>query len=88
VNAATDELLRGDASEAALAEVQRLRERPTRMIQRMQAVVQRRIVELALSGRTFDLPWIAKLALRVPRLRDAPARIIASGFQPVRLAVV
>jgi 2-polyprenyl-6-methoxyphenol hydroxylase-like FAD-dependent oxidoreductase len=88
VNRATDGLLAGDASESALAEVRRLRERPTRMIQRMQNVAQRRIVELALSGRTFDLPLIAKIALRVPRLRDVPARIIASGFQPVRLAVV
>ena len=88
VNVAVDQLLGGDVTEAALGEVQRRRERPTRMIQRMQSEVQQRVVRLALSGREFDLPLIAKVALRIPRLRDVPARIIASGFQPVRLAAV
>ena len=88
VNVAVDQLLGGDVTEAALGEVQRRRERPTRMIQRMQSEVQQRVVRLALSGREFDLPLIAKVALRIPGLRDVPARIIASGFQPVRLAAV
>ena len=88
VNAATDDLLRGAVPEEVLAQVQRLRERPTRLIQRMQGVAQQRIVARALAGREFDLPWIAKLVLRTPRLRDVPARIIASGLAPVRVAVV
>ena len=88
VNAAVDPLLRGEAPETALAEVQRLRERPTRIIQRMQAAVQERIVKRALDGKEFDLPGIAKLILRTPGLRDIPARIVASGVSPVRLAVV
>ncbi len=74
VNAAVDSLLRGDVPESALAEVQHLRERPTRIIQRMQAAVQERIVKRALDGKEFDLPPIAKLVLRTPLLRDIPAR--------------
>ncbi len=88
VNAAVDALLRGEVPETALAEVQRLRERPTRIIQRMQAAVQERIVKRALDGKEFDLPGIAKLILRTPGLRDIPARVVASGVSPVRLAVV
>lgn len=88
VNAAVDSLLRGDVPESALAEVQHLRERPTRIIQRMQAAVQERIVKRALDGKEFDLPGIAKLILRTPGLRDIPARVVASGVSPVRLEVV
>jgi len=88
VNASTAALLHGDVPESALAEVQRRRERPTRIIQAMQAAVQERIVKRALDGKEFDLPTIAKLVLRTPLLRDVPARIVASGVSPVRLAVV
>ena len=88
VNASTEALLHGDVPESALAEVQRRRERPTRIIQAMQAAVQERIVKRALDGKEFDLPTIAKLVLRTPLLRDVPARIVASGVSPVRLAVV
>ncbi len=85
VNVVTDDLLRGAVPEAALAEVQRRRERPTRIIQRMQGVVQHQIVRRALAGVEFDLPWIAKVALRIPVLRDVPARIVAMGLTPLRL---
>ncbi len=88
VNVATDDLLRGVAQETSLAELQRLRERPTRTIQRMQGAVQERIVARALDGREFDLPWVMKGLLAVPWLRDVPARIIASGISPVRLGQV
>jgi 2-polyprenyl-6-methoxyphenol hydroxylase-like FAD-dependent oxidoreductase len=85
VNVATDDLLRGVVPESAFAQVQRRRERPTRIIQQMQNAVQDRIVRRALTGHEFDLPPIARLVLRIPRLRDVPARIIASGLSPVRL---
>jgi 2-polyprenyl-6-methoxyphenol hydroxylase-like FAD-dependent oxidoreductase len=85
VNVATDDLLRGVVPESAFAQVQRRRERPTRIIQQMQNAVQDRIVRRALTGHAFDLPPIARLVLRIPRLRDVPARIIASGLSPVRL---
>ena len=88
VNVATSDLLRGVAQETSLAAVQRLRERPTRTIQRMQSAVQERIVARALDGREFDLPWAMKALLAVPWLRDVPARIIASGISPVRLSHV
>jgi 2-polyprenyl-6-methoxyphenol hydroxylase-like FAD-dependent oxidoreductase len=85
VNVATDDLLRGVVPDAMLAEVQRRRERPTQIIQRMQGVVQEQIVRRALAGVEFDLPWIAKLALRIPLLRDVPARIVAAGLTPLKL---
>ncbi len=85
VNVATDDLLRGQVPESTLFEIQRRRERPTRIIQRMQGVVQEQIVRRALAGVEFDLPWIAKLVLRIPVLRDVPARIVAAGLTPLKL---
>ena len=86
VNVLGDHLLQGQAPDAALAEVQTRRERPTRIIQRLQGVAQQNIVRRALEGREFDLPLIGKLLLRIPGLRDVPARIIAQGLAPLKIA--
>jgi 2-polyprenyl-6-methoxyphenol hydroxylase-like FAD-dependent oxidoreductase len=86
VNVLGDHLLRGEAPDAALAEVQARRERPTRIIQRLQGLAQQNIVRRALAGREFELPFIAKVLLRIPGLRDVPARIIAQGLTPLRIA--
>jgi 2-polyprenyl-6-methoxyphenol hydroxylase-like FAD-dependent oxidoreductase len=88
VNVATDALLDGRVSQTLLAQVQRRRERPTRIIQRLQGVAQERIVTRALAGRDFNLPWPVRALRHVPRLRDVPARIIASGLTPLKLAKV
>jgi len=88
VNVATDALLRGHVSQSVLAQVQRRRERPTRIIQRLQGVAQERIVSRALAGREFNLPWPIRALRHVPRLRDVPARIIATGLTPLKLAKV
>lgn len=85
VNVLSEHLLQGRAPDAALAEVQTRRERPTRIIQRMQGVAQQNIVRRALAGREFDLPLIARVLLRIPGLRDVPARIIAQGLTPLRI---
>jgi 2-polyprenyl-6-methoxyphenol hydroxylase-like FAD-dependent oxidoreductase len=86
VNVLGDHLVQGRAPDAALAQVQARRERPTRIIQRMQGVAQQNIVRRALAGREFDLPLIGKLLLRIPGLRDVPARIIAQGLAPLKIA--
>jgi 2-polyprenyl-6-methoxyphenol hydroxylase-like FAD-dependent oxidoreductase len=86
VNVLADHLRSGQAPDAALAQVQALRERPTRVIQRMQGVAQQNIVRRALAGREFDLPLIAKCLLRIPGLRDVPARIMAQGLSPLTIA--
>jgi 2-polyprenyl-6-methoxyphenol hydroxylase-like FAD-dependent oxidoreductase len=65
-----------------LAAVQRRRELPIRVIQAVQGLIQRRVVSNALSGaQAFAPPPF----LRLPLLRDIPARIMAFGVWPVRL---
>ena len=65
-----------------VAAVQRRRELPIRVIQAVQGLIQRRVVSNALSGaQAFAPPPF----LRLPLLRDIPARIMAFGVWPVRL---
>ena len=69
-----------------MAEVQRRRERLTRIVQRFQAVMQKRITNRALaSGKPFSPPFALRIILRVPGLRNIPARIMAFGVRRVRL---
>ena len=69
-----------------LAKVQRRRELPTRMIQGAQALIQQQVLARALrSNEPFAPPLALRLFLRVPILRDIPARIVAFGFWPVRV---
>jgi 2-polyprenyl-6-methoxyphenol hydroxylase-like FAD-dependent oxidoreductase len=69
-----------------LAAVQRRRELPTRIIQGLQALIQRGIVANALrSNAPFTPPALFRLLLRVPVLRDVPARIVAFGVWPVHV---
>ena len=69
-----------------LKAVQRRRELPTRAIQAVQSLIQRRVLAGALrSDAPFAPPLPARLLLRAPVLRDIPARIIAFGLWPVRL---
>jgi 2-polyprenyl-6-methoxyphenol hydroxylase-like FAD-dependent oxidoreductase len=68
-----------------LAAVQRRRALPTRLIQRFQALIQRRVLAPSLrSKEPFAPPLYLRLLLRVPVLRNIPSRIIAFGFWPVR----
>jgi 2-polyprenyl-6-methoxyphenol hydroxylase-like FAD-dependent oxidoreductase len=65
-----------------LAKVQQQRELPTRIIQAFQSFVQKQIFAPVLnSQRLFQPP----LLLRLPILRDLPARLIALGLFPVHL---
>jgi 2-polyprenyl-6-methoxyphenol hydroxylase-like FAD-dependent oxidoreductase len=72
--------------EADLAEVQRRREPVVRTIQRVQGVVQERIVgETLRHKKQFVPPWPLRLLLKTPYLRDIPARMLAFGPRPYRL---
>jgi hypothetical protein len=72
--------------EADLAEVQRRREPVVRTIQRIQAVVQERIVgETLRHQEQFVPPWPVRFLLKTPFLRDIPARMLAFGPRPCRL---
>jgi 2-polyprenyl-6-methoxyphenol hydroxylase-like FAD-dependent oxidoreductase len=76
----------GTVSETHLAEVQRQREWPTRVIQRMQSTMQDRLMVRALqSTRPASVPWQFKLFVKIPFVRDIPAKLIAFGPRRVRL---
>ena len=73
--------------ESDLAEVQRQREWPVRVIQRVQTAMQNNLIAKALSSQQpFHVPWSLRVLLRVPVLRDLPARLIAFGPRRVRIA--
>jgi len=66
-----------------LQEVQRRRELPTRITQRVQVFLQDRVLGQVLgSTQPLSLPWPLKLLRRCPFLRRIPARLIGVGFRP------
>jgi 2-polyprenyl-6-methoxyphenol hydroxylase-like FAD-dependent oxidoreductase len=68
---------------ADLRAVQRRRELPMRVIQRLQVVVQNRIIGPTLGARAKPTPpWVLRLFARLPFLRRIPARLIGLGFRP------
>ena len=73
-------------AETDLAEVQRRREPVVRTIQRVQGVIQNRVVGQTLKRKKpFVPPWPLRLLLTVPFLRDIPARMVTFGPRPCRL---
>jgi 2-polyprenyl-6-methoxyphenol hydroxylase-like FAD-dependent oxidoreductase len=69
-----------------LAEVQRQREWPTRLMQAVQTLIQQQVIAGALrSSAPVRLPILARLLLRLPIVRDLPARLIAFGVRPVHV---
>ena len=85
-NVLSDPLKEGKVRTPHLAAVQRRREWAVRLIQSAQDLAQRRVVAKVLEGnRPFELPRLLRLLLRVPILRDVPARLIAYGAGATRL---
>ncbi len=73
-----------DLDERYLAAVQRRRELPTRLIQRLQALIQQRILAPALRSNAPFAPLLfLRLLPHVPILRAIPARVVAFDFWPV-----
>lgn len=71
-----------------LAKVQHKRERPTQIIQRIQATMQDRVLGAVLRSQTTPrIPWFVRAFFKTPVLRDIPARIMAFGVTRVRLKV-
>jgi len=82
----TARLKSGGVSDADLAEVQRQREWPTRVIQRFQAFMQTKIIAGALQLRqATNIPWQLRLLSKIPVIRDLAPRMIAFGPRRVRL---
>ena len=85
-NVLTEPLLAGKVETGHLAEVQRQRQWPTRVIQRIQTLVQQRVIAGALqANQTFRLPLALRILLKIPYLRNLPARILGFGVRKVRL---
>jgi 2-polyprenyl-6-methoxyphenol hydroxylase-like FAD-dependent oxidoreductase len=82
-NALAAPLSRGAVGEGDLAAVQRRREFPTRMTQRMQLFLQRRVIGRVLaSGDTPGIALPIRLLQWFPMLQRIPARLIGMGFRP------
>ena len=73
----------GTLTEADLARVQKRREFPTRVTQRLQVAAQNNIVQPVLaSTKPLEPPWILRLVNRTPLLQRIPAWIIGIGVRP------
>jgi 2-polyprenyl-6-methoxyphenol hydroxylase-like FAD-dependent oxidoreductase len=68
-----------------LVEIQRRREGITKIIQAFQARIRRGMVDAFGSGRLFRLPLPLRIVLRIPGLRNLPARVTAFGVRRVRI---
>jgi 2-polyprenyl-6-methoxyphenol hydroxylase-like FAD-dependent oxidoreductase len=73
----------GPAALDDLRAVQRRREFPTRVTQRLQVLIQNRVISSVLHGTTTPKPPFAvRMAGRFPVLRRLPARAIGMGVRP------
>lgn len=74
---------KGTPGMAALAAVQKRREFPTRLTQRMQIFLHRRVFTPILQRNGhMRVPWFMKLVKHVPPLQWFPAYAIGIGFRP------
>ena len=76
-------LKRGTLREDDLEAVQRRREFPTRVTQRLQVIVQNNVIDRALgAGQSLPAPWLLRLFSRFPPLRAIPAWLVGRGVRP------
>src|SRR5689334_12878652 len=82
-NILTPRLLKGPVSQRDLEAVQRRREFPTRATQRLQVILQNRVISRVLaSTEKMSPPFAVRLLGWMPVLRRLPARLIGLGFRP------
>ncbi|MEY2526242.1 MAG: hypothetical protein QOE73_1013, partial [Verrucomicrobiota bacterium] len=84
-NLLAEKLRQGAVSLEDLRAVQKRREWPTRLIQRMQVFIHRRIATGRASGSGSSLPLVVRLLRDFPILRQLPARFIGIGPGKERL---
>jgi len=73
----------GILSDDDLAAVQKRRTWPTSVIQRMQIIVQDRLISSALAQNgTLKAPLVLRLMMHLPMLRRIPAHLIGLGVRP------
>ena len=86
-NLLTEPLRRESIGLDQLATVQLQREGAVHTIQGFQTMVQNRIIKNALNGaEPFRLPLLLRILLKFPVVRNVPARMIAFGSRPSRIA--
>ena len=86
-NILCDPLRRGVPATSDLRAVQRRREWPTRMTQRLQLLLQDRVISPTLGGGISGVPLGARLLRDWPFLRRIPARLVGLGFRPEHVSV-
>jgi hypothetical protein len=73
----------GTLREDDLDRVQRRREFPTRVTQRMQVIVQNNVIDRLLgAGEALEAPWPLRLTARFAPLRAIPAWLVGKGVRP------
>jgi 2-polyprenyl-6-methoxyphenol hydroxylase-like FAD-dependent oxidoreductase len=73
---------------AHLRGIQRRREWPTRVTQRLQLLVQNRVISRVLSRTdALEPPLAVRMLARVPMLRRIPARLIGIGVRPEHVRI-
>jgi len=76
-------LLSGALNEAHLASVQKRRDWPTRVTQRLQLAIQKQLIARALAAEEdFQPPTFVRLLAAIPMLSRIPARLIGLGVRP------
>jgi 2-polyprenyl-6-methoxyphenol hydroxylase-like FAD-dependent oxidoreductase len=75
-------LLRGAPTDAELRAVQRRRQFPTNVTQRLQVFLQKQLVTRLDPGMTAEPPAILRLLNRWPLVRRIPARFLGLGARP------
>jgi 2-polyprenyl-6-methoxyphenol hydroxylase-like FAD-dependent oxidoreductase len=70
-------------TDADLEKVQQRRQFPTRATQKLQVLIQNRIIGRVLTSREpLSVPWIIRLMQHFSILRRIPARVVGIGFRP------
>lgn len=86
-NILTPKLLTRSLTEKDLALVQKRRELPTKIIQRMQVFIQKRLIDRVLGNTVHPkLPLIFSLLQKFPFLRRIPAYLIGIGIRPEHIS--
>ncbi|MGH6935105.1 MAG: FAD-dependent oxidoreductase, partial [Methylocella sp.] len=76
----------GAVSNELLAQVQKRREWPTKVIQGIQVAIQKRMISRVLGGTgKIAPPWFVRLFIYFPVLRRLPARLIGLGVRRERV---
>ena len=78
-NILSEPLLAGACTSMHLAEVQNRRFKATKTVQGIQTRILNQITSRAFGNKEFDLPWLVRVLLKTPFLRDIPARLMAFG---------